>query len=175
MRSTEDIEQTMKRHADTVWRVCALYFRSEADRQDAFQETFLRYAQAEDVDFSDDEHRKAWLIRVARTRCLDAIKAADRTRVVSGDDALAAGEARNTASAFPTSSVTPSPFDQPGSFASEVMDAMRALTDPPRTPLYLSICEELTAPEIAELINAPVNTVYSWISRGKHLLREALS
>lgn len=170
MRSTTDIEQTMARDADAVWRVCSLYFPCEADRQDAFQETFLRYAQADDVDFADDEHRKAWLIRVARTRCLDALKAAERRRTVGGDDALAAGEARSASALTAIDAAA-----QPGSFASEVLDAMRALDDPPRTPLYLAICEEYTAPEIAELIDAPVGTVYSWISRGKQLLREALT
>ncbi len=52
---------------------------------------------------------------------------------------------------------------------------MRALDDPPRTPLYLSIYEGYSAPEIASLLDAPVNTVYSWISRGRAQLRSALS
>lgn len=165
MRSSSDIEQAMALHADTVWRVCALYFPCEADRQDAFQETFVRYALADDTVFADAEHRKAWLIRVARTRCLDMLKTAERTRTVSGDEAL---ESARDGRASSTS-------DQPGSFASEVLDALQSLDDPPRTPLYLALCEEYTAPEIAHMLNAPVNTVYSWISRGKQRLREALS
>ena len=64
---------------------------------------------------------------------------------------------------------------QPASFSSEVVDALRGLTDPPRTPLYLSLYEGYTAPEIATMVDAPVNTVYSWIARGKMLLKEALS
>lgn len=60
------------------------------------------------------------------------------------------------------------------SFASEVVDAIRSLDDPPRTPLYLSVYEGYTAPEIADLLEAPVNTVYTWISRGKAALRGLL-
>ena len=67
------------------------------------------------------------------------------------------------------------PATQPASFESEVIDAMRGLDDPPRTPLYLSLCEGYTAPEIANMVDAPVNTVYSWIARGKKQLKEALS
>lgn len=52
---------------------------------------------------------------------------------------------------------------------------MRSLSDPPRTPLYLSIVEGYSAPEIAEITGTPLNTVYSWIRRGKKLLKEALS
>lgn len=41
--------------------------------------------------------------------------------------------------------------------------------------LYLALYEGYTAPEIAEMLDAPVNTVYSWIARGKKTLKEALS
>lgn len=51
---------------------------------------------------------------------------------------------------------------------------MDALDDPPRTPVYLALYEGYTAPEIAEMLGAPVNTVYSWIARGKKTLKEAL-
>lgn len=175
MRPARDIEQTMERHADAVWRVCLLYFPCEADCQDAFQETFLRYALADTAAFADDEHRKAWLIRVARTRCLDMLKAANRTRTVASEAALEEAESRQSRATPAPSGPAPKAFDQPGSFTSEVVDALQALDDPPRTPLYLALCEEYTAPEIAQLLDAPVNTVYSWIARGKKYLREVLS
>lgn len=165
MRPAKDIEATIVRHANTVWRVCCLYFPCEADRQDAFQETFLRYALADNANYEGEEHRKAWLIRVARSRCLDMLKKQKHT--VPADDESLTGDNRTTA--------TSDAHDQPGSFASEVMDALRAMTDPPRTPVYLALCEEFTAPEIAQLLDAPVNTVYSWIRRGKQHLREVLS
>ena len=57
----------------------------------------------------------------------------------------------------------------------EIVEAFRSLDDPPRLPLFLSLYEGYTAPEIAEIVDAPVNTVYSWIARGKKMLKEALS
>lgn len=71
-------------------------------------------------------------------------------------------------------SVSCDPLAQPGSRVREVLDAMDALDDPPRTPVYLALYEGYTAPEIAEMLGAPVNTVYSWIARGKKTLKEAL-
>ncbi len=65
MRSKQDIEQTMQAYGDTVWRVCTLHFPGHFDAQDAFQNTFLKYAQADTMAFADEEHKKAWLIRVA--------------------------------------------------------------------------------------------------------------
>ena len=159
-----DIEAAMQRHAATVWRVCSLHLREPADRQDAFQDAFLKYALADDTTFEDDEHRKAWLITVTRNLCRDQLKRAARKNVSL--DGL---------EGFEATPVQSDPAAQPGSATSEVVSAMRALDDPPRTPLYLSIYEGYSAPEIASMLDAPVNTVYSWISRGRAQLRSALS
>lgn len=122
----------------------------------------LKYASHEHA-FNDDEHRKAWLIRVAANVCKDMLKAAHRAKTVLDDGVMAAVEPSCDSSI------------QPGNVENEVLDAMLALTDPPRTPVYLSVYEGYTAPEIADMLDAPVNTVYSWISRGKNLLKEALA
>ena len=160
VRSAGDIERAIERHGDAVWRVAVLYFHAHADAQDAFQDAFLKYALADQVAFNDDEHCKAWLIRVTANVCKDMLKAASR-RAVSLDDAVCAA--------------SNDPATQPASFSSEVVDAMRSLDDPPRTPLYLSLYEGYTAPEIAQMVDAPVNTVYSWLARGKKQLQEGLS
>lgn len=162
MRAKEDIEAAMRRHADTVWRVCALHFTERQDAQDAFQNAFLKYALADGARFENEEHRKAWLIRTASNACKDILRASARRTVRQTDaDRLAVVPSVDTSS-------------QPGSFANEVVDAIRSLDDPPRTPLYLSVYEGYTAPEIADLLKAPVNTVYTWISRGKTALRGLL-
>ena len=163
MRPHDDIEQAIEAHGSTAWRVCMLYLRSTADAQDAFQDTMLKYSLADTTRFSDEEHRKAWIIRVATNTCKDMLKASSRSNVALDEVLCAEGLVSCDEEA------------QPSSLLSDVVDAMRNLTDPPRTPLYLSIYEGYTAPEIAEMVDAPVNTVYSWIARGKSMLKEALS
>ena len=163
MRQSDDIERTMKVFADAVWRLCVMRFAQHPDVQDAFQETFLRYALADDAIFENDEHRKAWLLRVATNVCNDICRRRMRHSESPMDRSLA-NEIQSR-----------DEFSQPSSPRSEIIDAMRALDDPPRTELYLSLVEGYTAPEIAEMTNSPVNTVYSRISRGKRQLREALA
>ena len=148
-------------HGPSVWRMCVLYFGSSADAQDAYQDTFMKYALADGTAFENEEHRKAWLLRVAANVCKDALKAASRKNVSLEVGAIPEPEANDSAS-------------QPGSVHLEVIDAMRSLDDPPRTPLYLALIEEYPATEIAAMLDAPINTVYSWIARGKKQLREAL-
>ncbi len=153
----------MTRHGDTVWRVCILSLRHDADAQDAFQDTFMKYALADAQAFEGEEHRKAWLIRVATNACRDMLRRAARRTSVALDEPL------------DDLVVSADPESQPGSAVHEVIDALRALDDPPRTPLYLAVYEGYTAPEIAALVEAPVNTVYSWIARGKRQLKEVLA
>lgn len=163
MRPHEDIERVMEVHGSTVWRVCVLYFRTSPEAQDAFQDTMVKYALADGASFNDEEHRKAWLIRVATNTCKDILKAAHRLDVALNENADDLGL------------VSHDEASQPSSFSRDVVDALRNLSDPPRTPLYLSLYEGYTALEIARIVDAPVNTVYSWIARGKQQLKEALS
>ncbi|MEG1517037.1 MAG: RNA polymerase sigma factor [Raoultibacter sp.] len=162
MRNSRDVEQAIDTHGNTVWRVCVLTSVSHVDAQDAFQEVFLKYALNETV-FVEEEHRKAWLIRVASNTCKDMIRAAHRKNI-SLDEGLAHGVEPSVAAG--------GEFDIS---VQEVLDAMDDLGDPPKTPVYLALYEGYTAPEIATMLAAPVNTVYSWIARGKQQLKEALA
>lgn len=161
MRQDDDIECTIDTHGNTVWRVCVLHFGNSVDAQDAFQETLCKYAGSATV-FNEEEHRKAWLIRVATNVCKDMLKAAHRKNASLDDEAV--GRAADSQQDEATDSLM-----------REVLSAIRSLGDPPRTPVYLALYEGYTAPEIATMLDAPVNTVYSWIARGKKQLREMLA
>ena len=161
MRPTEDIEIALETHGPAVWRICMLYLRNQVDAQDAYQDTFLKYALAERTYFDNEEHRKAWLLRVASNACKDVLKSAARRNVELDQ-------------AHPLDQPSADPLEQPDSDYRAAINALRSLDDPPRTPLYLFLVEGYPATEIAKMLDAPVNTVYSWISRGKKLLKETL-
>ena len=164
MRSRADIEAAIEAHADTVLRACAVYLREKADREDVFQETFLRYACSE-VEFVDEEHKKAWLIRVAANLCKDQLKSAN-ARVESLDAAEEDGF---------------SPAGDDGLEAQrklegeELLKALYALDEKYRVVLYLKYYEGYTAAEIAEQTGMPENTVYTNLSRGKRQLMGVLN
>lgn len=162
-RERTDIEQAIAHHANTVMRVCALYLREPADRDDAFQETFLRYARY-GRQFNGDEHRKAWLIRVAANVCKDLLKRSDRDVesletlaedgfVVSGDD----GEE-----------------GQRQLEREDVLKALQSIEERYAVVLYLTYYENYTAAQIGRLLDMPENTVYTHIARGKRQLKGVL-
>ncbi len=173
MRSNGDITRTVKTHADTVLRVCTLYFHGRPEREDAFQETFLRYAQS-DKTFADDEHVKAWLINVAANICKDMLKRADAKTVLLDefeDSIQPSWNAGNDLGADPAVAVAGTGSDR----ADELAAALQQLDEKYRIALYLKYYEGFTAAEIAEMLNMPENTVYTNLARGRNELKEVLT
>ena len=152
----------MTTYADTVMHVCMIYLQDQADRDDAFQDTFLKYSQCETV-FNDQEHRKAWLIRVASNTCKDMLKRASRRNV---DLDAASSIVSNEKSQEETYEQTEQ--------AERVSAALRQLDDRYRIPLYLTYYENMTAAQIADTMEIPENTVYTNLARGRKKLKEVL-
>ncbi len=188
MRSSGDIEQAMHAYSDAVWRACLVYL-SPSEVEDIFQDTFMKYA-LHDIDFRDESHKKAWLLRVAINACKDVLKAkrnknksldqrleqGEKVSLVNGlqegfiDDCPAEEEARESSGGILDNAAT----SQSEISLSEILDVLNSLGDPPKTELYLSLYEGYTAQEIARMTGEPEGTVYSWISRGKKQLQKKL-
>ena len=160
MRDDASIERAMAEHGDAVWRVCLMRLGSRADAQDAFQEVFLKFATHDDVAFQSAEHECAWLLRVASNHCVDMLRS--RSYATESLDEL--GE-------------QPTPLElaqDPQASLWEVGEALNRLPGDQRQALYLTVCEGYRANEVAKMMGVPVNTVYSWVARGKKQLRGAL-
>lgn len=159
MRARDDVTMAVEIHADAVLRACAVYLREKADREDAFQETFVRYARSNKT-FRSEEHRKAWLIRVAINICKDMLKRAS-SRVDSLDAALEQGVAV----------MGDDGMEGQRELENEgLLAALGQLEERYRTVLYLKYYEGYTAAQIAAITGMPENTVYTNLSRGKHQL-----
>ena len=63
MRSEQEVNSAIERYAGTVRRLCTVYLKNDADTEDIFQTVFLKYVLCP-IAFRDQEHEKAWLIRV---------------------------------------------------------------------------------------------------------------
>ena len=161
MRANEDITSAVERHANTVVRVCALYFGHRPESDDAFQDTFLKYSQSDKV-FESEEHRKAWLISVATNTCKDMLRKAESKTVLTD-------QFEDTASPQWHSGV------ESDDRADELNEALQQLDEKFRIVLYLKYYEGYTAAEIAGMLNMPENTVYTNLTRGREKLKEVLT
>lgn len=152
MRSERELTESYLRNYKTVWNICYPFFLSQADTEDAVQETFLRLTQT-DKTFADDDHEKAWLITTARNVCKDEYKRARRKE-------LPLERAGETAAAEP----------QPD----ETMQVLHSLPERYRTALYLFYYEGCKSAEIAKLLHRTDATVRSDLRRGRLLLKKRL-
>ncbi len=94
----KDVREAVIKYSDMLYKICIVILCNEQDVQDAIQDTFCRYLEKK-PDFADEEHEKAWLIRVATNICRDMIRFRNRHPKVSIDElesSLAAPEQKET-------------------------------------------------------------------------------
>ena len=85
MRSEEEVNRVIEQYSDTVRRICMVHLKNYADTEDIFQNVFLKYVLSS-VSFENEEHEKAWFIRVTINACKDLLKSFFRTRTISIDE-----------------------------------------------------------------------------------------
>ena len=94
----EDVRKAVLKYSDMLYKICIVILCNEQDVQDAIQDTFCRYMEKK-PNFRDEEHEKAWLIRVATNISRDMIRFRIRHPKVSIDgleNSLVAPEQKET-------------------------------------------------------------------------------
>lgn len=154
MRSEQEADRAVERYSDMVRRLCMIHLKNYADTEDIFQTVFLKYVLSS-VSFENEEHEKAWFIRVTINACKDLLKSFFRSRTVSLD------EIAEQSSEMPTDD-------------REVLEAVLSLPPKYKDVVYLHYYEGYTAPQISRILGKNVNTIYTRINRSRQLLRDKL-
>ncbi len=143
----------METYADLVRRLCALHVKNRQDTEDIFQTVFLKYLLYPGT-FQSAEHEKAWFVRVTVNACRDVLRSLLRKNTVPLEAAeeLSAGSSENR----------------------EVLQAVLSLPPKYKDAIYLHYYEGYSAVEIAKILQKKENTVYTWLARGRELLRQQL-
>ena len=153
MRNEEQIQQAIETYADTVRRICMLHLKNTSDTEDIFQEVFLKYALSP-ILFKNENHEKAWIIRVTINACKDLLKSPWHKRTCGLE---ACGD-------------LPAPQAEEGS----VLSAVNELPAHYRSVIYLYYYEGYSAGEIGTILGIPRATVHTRLARGREKLRGIL-
>ncbi len=154
MRSEVEVNHAVEQYADMVRRVCFCHLKNQADTEDVFQNVFLKY-MLYDKPFNDEEHEKAWLLRVTINSCKDFLKSFFRGNTI------------------PLEMIKEMEAEVP-QYHREVLEAVLSLPDKYKDAVYLHYYEGYSAAEIGRILGKKENTVYSLLSRGRRILKEKL-
>ena len=145
------VDGVVDAYAAMVYRLALTRVRTVPDAEDVFQEVFLRYFEKERT-FENEEHRKAWLIRVTINCSKKWLCSAWMKRTVPLDESL--------------------PFPQQQD--RDVYFAVLELPAQYRTVIHLHYYERMPVEEMAQVLSISESAVKSRLYRARNLLREML-
>lgn len=154
--AVNDSEQEIRRYSSMVYRLALARTGNPSDAEDVSQEVFLKYLQAR-ITFANEEHRKAWLLRVT----INQVKKLQASAWFRKTETL---EAHRETRALPCER----------SEELEVWQAVSRLKPKYRTVIHLYYYEGYSAEEIARLLNRKPVTVRSQLARARQQLKEWL-
>lgn len=149
-----DNDYVVRKYSDMIYGIALSHLKNIQDAEDALQQTFFTYFK-KNVRFKDEEHRKAWLIRVALNCCKRIIAYNRKHYSISIDD-----------------------IDVSCNFETEednlVYNALISLPEKYKTALYLYYIEEQSAKSIAGILKISEANVFMRLSRGRTMMKEKL-
>ena len=144
-------EAVIRRYSDMVYRLAFARTGNRSDAEDLYQEVFLRYLTRAPA-FTSEDHRKAWLLRVA-VNCANRFHTAPwRKRTEPLSEALS----------------VPAPEGE------DLWEELRRLPERDRTVLHLYYYEDMTTEEIAKMLDRNPATVRSQLLRARAKLKKLL-
>lgn len=149
----EELERLVREHGPSIYRLAYARTGSRSDAEDVMQDVFLKLLRSE-PQFSDEEHCRAWLLRVTANRAADLCRSAwrRRTQPLAGDR----------------------PGREPDPEGGDVLEAVVSLPPKYRTAVHLFYYEELSVKEIAAILHQSEGAVKTRLCRARAMLRDKL-
>jgi len=150
-------EALIEKYSDMIYRVAFSRTQNVSDAQDITQDVFLKYIKYTKAgnEFRDEEHRKAWLLKVAvNTGNTFVTSAWNRHRATLEEVAEVASEEKED--------------------RSEVYDAVMSIPEKYRVVVHLFYFEELSIKQICNILKMSETAVKSRLHRARELLKEKL-
>lgn len=136
-----------------VYRLAFSQLQNKADAEDVFQEVFLRYVEKA-PQFQDEEHERAWLLRVTLNCCKDVFRSPFRRHRAQLE------EAENL------------PVWDPEE--EQLLERLQKLSKKDRAVLHLFYWEDLTTEQVAKAVGCSPAAARQRLSRAREKLRREL-
>lgn len=150
LKKKDCVESIVQKYSDTVYKLAFARMRTKEDADDVFQEVFLSYIKNA-PEFENDEHEKAWFVRVTLNCCKDIWRTRER------QDSISLDECENICS------------DKTVSVSLE--SALSQLDESDRTLIHLYYYEGYSCREIAKMLEKSGAAVRMQLSRARKALK----
>lgn len=144
-----DTETIVEAYSDMLYRLSFTILRNRQDAEDAVSETLIRYL-TKAPSFLEEEHRKAWLLRVATNLCRDMLRARSHRNHLDLD------ELKN---------VAPCPTER------GILEDVLRLPEKYRTVIYLHYMEGYSTSEIGVILSITPAAVRKRLQYGREKLK----
>jgi RNA polymerase sigma-70 factor (ECF subfamily) len=155
-------------HADALYRMALRVTRNPADADDLVQDTYLK-AFRSSGRFARGSNLRAWLFTILMNTWRNRRRDAVRDPVAAASEIVEHAESREAGTGSPEARLLRE------TLAPALQAALDNLPDAFREAVWLRDVEEFTYAEIAAMLEIPMGTVMSRISRGRRQLYEALT
>ena len=151
MTHSNRLEELVTQYENTLFRAALAILGDVQEAEDAVQETYLRYLEKR-PELRDENHEKAWLLKVTANRCKSVLRQRRRHPAVELLDV----------------------YPAPDNGSRELVEAILALPANQRAAVHLFYYEGYSTEEIAGILGQRPGTVRSHLSRGREALRQKL-
>lgn len=148
-------EQVVRTYSDMIYKIAYRYVHNQYDAEDILSETLLAYFKKE-REFESEEHRKAWLIRVAINESKTLLSKTRYDEEINEE--LLGGE-------------------DEWSGINDAMDLKSAIEQLPahqKEIILLYYMQNLSVAQVAEVLNKNKNTVTVTLARARENLKKFL-
>lgn len=146
-----------QKYAGVIFKTSYNFLLNKEDAEDVVQEVFIKYFTC-DKKFNDDNHEKAWILRVTANLCKNILRSKSHKNLQL-DDAI---------------KVCDSNFESARNLRLDLENTMFELTPNQRMAIYLFYYEQIQIRDIAKIMKTNENTVKSHLSRAKSKMKRYL-
>lgn len=148
-KQEEAVTRVIEQYANMLFRMCFVILRQEQDAQDVLQETFIKYMEKAPA-FENEQHEKAWLIKVASNLCKDLLRFKKRNFYVNMEELEQYCREPEEA---------------------EVLKEVMLLPTKYKAVMHLYYIEGYKADEIARILGISESAVKKRMQRGREMLK----
>lgn len=149
-KTEEEIKELVSKYSSLIFRISYCILCNTEDAEDAVQETFLKYI-TKAPEFNNEEHRKAWLIKVSANISKNMLMFRLRRETLSIDDVKNLGVSENDYATF---------------------ELIMSLPARHKIVMTLYYVEGYRSKEIAEIIGISEEAVRKRLQKGRELLKQ---